>query len=197
MDSLQNAPALQPRESFLTKREVKNLNAGIQELDLKGAVYDWAFLPNELIHAGLANFAVAVRRGVNSVILAGRGAVQRDFEPNRLAVLRRSQNQIQVAAWNRNTTLPGTSLQHRCFRADVPRSDESPLVQRRRRRRAIGPLRVSRHFFRRSEMLGLPVADVRFRRLLIVARRGLDSGARPVTVLRRSRPRHFLSAVSG
>ena len=74
----------------LTKREVENLSAGIQELDLKCAVYDWeALLPNDLIHAGFANFAIAVRSRVNSVVVAGRGAVECDLEANRLAVLRR------------------------------------------------------------------------------------------------------------
>lgn len=36
----------------LTEREVENLSARIQKLDLKGAVCNWeALLPNELIHA--------------------------------------------------------------------------------------------------------------------------------------------------
>src|SRR5277367_6434201 len=82
----------------LTEREVENLSAGIQELNLKCAVGNWeALLPNELIHAGFANFAGAVRPRVNSVVVAGGGAVERELEPNRLAVLRRSQNEVQVA----------------------------------------------------------------------------------------------------
>ena len=94
----------------LTKREVENLSAGIQELDLKCVVYDWeALLPNELVHAGLANFAVAVRPRVNSVVVAGGGTVEPDLEPNRLAVLCRSQNDVQIAGVERNTTLPGTA----------------------------------------------------------------------------------------
>ena len=108
----------------LTERKVENLSAGIQELDLKSSVSNWeALLPNELIHAGFANFAVDVRPRVNSVVVAGRGAVECDFEANRLAVLRWSQNQVQVAAVEPEQDLTGNSLQHSCFGTDIPRTD--------------------------------------------------------------------------
>src|SRR6202790_770727 len=163
----------------LTKREVENLSAGIQELDLKCVVLDWEALPpNDLIHAGLANFAVAVRPRVNSAVVAGSATVERKLEPNRLAVLRRSQNDVQVAGVEAEHNLAGHSLQHRRFRADVPRANESPLVQRGRRRRSVGPARVARHFFGRREILGLPVADVSLWSSLVVARRSLRPGAR-------------------
>jgi hypothetical protein len=42
---------------FLTKREVKGVNARIEEFDLEGSVYDWTFLADELIEARLANLA--------------------------------------------------------------------------------------------------------------------------------------------
>ena len=105
----------------LAKREVENLSAGIRELNLKCAVSNWeALLPDELIHAGFANFAGAVRPRVNSVVVAGGGAVERELEPNRFAVLRRSQNEVKVAGVEAEHELAGHSLQHRRFRADVP-----------------------------------------------------------------------------
>ena len=60
----------------LTKREVKGVNARIEEFDLESSVYDWTFLPDELIEPGLPNFAGAVRGSVNAAIFAGNGAVQ-------------------------------------------------------------------------------------------------------------------------
>jgi hypothetical protein len=41
------------------------LNANIEELDFEGSVYDWTFLPDELIEPGLSNFAGAVRGCAN------------------------------------------------------------------------------------------------------------------------------------
>jgi hypothetical protein len=47
--------------TFLTKRKRKSLNARIEELDLKSPVQYLTLLPDELIKAGLPNFAAAVR----------------------------------------------------------------------------------------------------------------------------------------
>ena len=71
----------------LTKREVQGLNAAIEEFDLEGSVYDWTFLPDELIESGLSNFAGAVRRSVNSAIFAGSAAIQSCDKANRFTVL--------------------------------------------------------------------------------------------------------------
>jgi hypothetical protein len=74
----------------LTKREVEGLNARIEEFDLEGSVYDWTFLPDELIEPGLTDFAGAVRDNVYTAIFAGGGAVQGHLKANGLSVLRRS-----------------------------------------------------------------------------------------------------------
>jgi hypothetical protein len=70
----------------------------IEELDFEGSVYDWTFLPDELIESGLSNFAGAVRGRVNAGVFPGSGAIQSHDKPHRLAVLRGSQHQVQVAA---------------------------------------------------------------------------------------------------
>jgi hypothetical protein len=49
-------------QSLLAKRESKCLNAKIEELDFEGSIYDWTFLPHELIESGLSNFAGASTR---------------------------------------------------------------------------------------------------------------------------------------
>src|SRR5882762_6499372 len=84
--------------SYLAKSKVKGVNARIEEFDLEGSVYNWTFLPDELIEPGLPNFAGAVRGSVNAAIFAGSGAVQCHFEADGLTVLRRSYHQMQVAA---------------------------------------------------------------------------------------------------
>jgi hypothetical protein len=66
------------------------VNAGIEEFNLEGSVYDWTFLPDELIEPGLSNFAGAVWGCVNAVIFAKGGAVQGHLKANGLTVLRRS-----------------------------------------------------------------------------------------------------------
>jgi len=74
----------------LSKREVKSLSAGIEKFDLESSIHDCTFLPDELIKAGLPNFAGAVRGSVNAVIFAKSGAVQSYLKANRFTVPRRS-----------------------------------------------------------------------------------------------------------
>ena len=71
----------------LSKREVKGLNAGIEEFNLEGSIYDWTFLADELIEPGLPNFARAIRGRVNAAIFAGSGAIQSCDKANRFTVL--------------------------------------------------------------------------------------------------------------
>jgi len=75
---------------LLTKREVKGVNARIEEFDFEGPVYDRTFLPDELIKPGLPNFAGAVRGSVNAAVFAGSNAIQSHDEAYWLAILRRS-----------------------------------------------------------------------------------------------------------
>jgi hypothetical protein len=74
----------------LTESEVKGLNAGIKEFDLKSPVLDLPLLPDELIETRFSNLARTVRGGISSMVIAGRGAVQGDLESNGLAMFRRS-----------------------------------------------------------------------------------------------------------
>ena len=70
----------------LTKREIKCVNAKIEELDFEGSIYDWTFLPDELIESGLSNFAGAVLSRVNAGVFPGSGAIQSHDKPHGLAV---------------------------------------------------------------------------------------------------------------
>ena len=112
----------------LTKREIECLNAKIEELDFEGSVYDWTFLPDELIESGLSNFAGAVRGSVNAAIFAGSGAIQSYDKAYWLGVLCRSYHQVQVAAVESEHDLSGHGLEHRALGIDVPRPAQSPMV---------------------------------------------------------------------
>jgi hypothetical protein len=100
---------------LLAKREVKGLDAGIEEFDFEGAVHDWTFLPDELIEPGLTNFAGAVRGSVNAAIFAGSGAIQSNDKAYWLGVLRGSEHQVQVAAVEPEHDLSGHCLEHGAF----------------------------------------------------------------------------------
>ena len=104
----------------LSKREVKGLNAGIEEFNLEGSIYDWTFLADELIEPGLPNFAGAIRGRVNAAIFAGSGAIQPDDKTYRLGVLRRCQHQVQVAAVEPDHNLSRHCLEHGALAINVP-----------------------------------------------------------------------------
>ena len=97
------------------------MNARIEEFNLEGVVYDWTFLPDELIKPGLANLARAVRGCVTAAVFAGSGAVQSYDKAYWLGVLRRSQHQVQVAAVEPEHDLSRHCLEHSALGVDVPR----------------------------------------------------------------------------
>src|SRR5271167_2801446 len=132
----------------LTKREIKCLNANIEELDFEGSVYDWAFLPDELIESGLSNFAGAVLSRINTAVFPGSGAIQSHDKPHGLAVLRRSQHQVQVAAVEAEHDLARHCLQHGAFGINVPRPAQSPMIQREFPGFAENLNQILVHFFR-------------------------------------------------
>ena len=76
--------------NFLAKREIKCLNVRIEDPDFERSVYDWTFLPDELIELRIPNFARAVRGGVDAAIFAGSGAIQSYDKADWLGVLTRS-----------------------------------------------------------------------------------------------------------
>jgi len=57
--------------SLLAKRERKDLDAGIEEFDLEGHVFDRPLLPDELIHPRLSNIARSIGSGIGSMVVAG------------------------------------------------------------------------------------------------------------------------------
>jgi hypothetical protein len=92
------------------------VNAKIEELDFESSVYDWTFLPDELIESGLSNFARAVLSRVNAGVFPGRGAIQPHDKPHGLA-------RFRSRLWNRNTILPGNP----CSTALSPFTFHDPL----------------------------------------------------------------------
>ena len=72
----------------LTKRERKDLNAGVKEFNLKGHVFDRPLLPDELIHPRLSNLAGAIVPGIGSMIALGRGTIELYLEADGHPILR-------------------------------------------------------------------------------------------------------------
>ena len=72
------------------ERERQSPNFGVKEFDLKSAVLYLTLLTDELIETRFSNLAGAVRGGIRSTIVAGRGAVQFHLKANGLTVLRRT-----------------------------------------------------------------------------------------------------------
>ena len=68
---------------------------------------------------------------------------------------------LSADAWDDQMLyLAARGLEHGALGADVPGTDQSPAVQRRSFRRAIGLRDVPAHSIRRCETLAEPVADV-------------------------------------
>src|SRR5512133_283894 len=61
---------------ILAKRERISLYPGIEEIDLEADVFDWSFLPDELVHPRLPNFARAIGAGIRSMIIARSSAIE-------------------------------------------------------------------------------------------------------------------------
>src|SRR5689334_4236972 len=77
---------------WLAESKIKGPSAGIKKFDRKSAIFDLHFLPDELIQTRFSNFPAAIRRGVNSMIVAGRDAIQFHLEANGFTVVPRRQN---------------------------------------------------------------------------------------------------------
>src|ERR1700730_6721438 len=93
---------------WLAERERKSLNTRIKEFNLKNHVFDRPFLTDELIHSRLLNLAQAISGGIASMIVAGCCAtIQRYFETNWRAVLRRTQDHMKVARMEPEHNLAG------------------------------------------------------------------------------------------
>src|SRR5580698_6999798 len=88
-------PRRSPR-SASTKSKREGLRAGIQELDLKGAVLNRILLADELVEAVVDNLPVTLRVGIHSMILSRRLAVNQHAESNRLSVGSRPQHQVHI-----------------------------------------------------------------------------------------------------
>src|SRR5271166_2059753 len=93
----------------LTKREIKCVNAKIEELDFEGSVYDWTFLPDELIESGLSNFAGAVRAGISAGVSPGAAPSSLTTNCTGLPSFAGASTRFRSRLWNRNTILPGTA----------------------------------------------------------------------------------------
>ena len=82
---------------LLPERKRKCLHSRRKKLDPEEPIPHAAFLPDQLIQAAIGHRAHPVLAAVFAVIRAGRLAVQRHAETDRLARARRPQNQMKIA----------------------------------------------------------------------------------------------------
>ena len=87
---------------------------------MKSSVFDCAFLADELVEAMALYCSGAACVGVDAVIVAGRGAVERDFEADGLAIFCRAQNQMQIARVKTEDDFARSGIEDRAFGADLP-----------------------------------------------------------------------------
>src|SRR5580692_5882336 len=151
---------LQTSTRTSTKSEGKRLHARIEEFNFEGPVFNRPLLPDELIQPVLLNRAVAIRVGVAAVILTRWSAVKLNREPNRLAILRRSQHQVQIARMKPKRNLSRSRLQYGAFFAHFPCSGQSPLIQRKTRSQAINLARILGDRLSRSKVFTATVSDI-------------------------------------
>ena len=73
-----------------SKGERKDLDAGIEEFDLKSPVFNLILLSDELIETRFLNRACAINGAIRPTFVAGRGTLHAHLEANGLSVLRRT-----------------------------------------------------------------------------------------------------------
>src|ERR1700679_1658362 len=77
--------------------ESVSLHAGVEEPDLERMVGDRAALPDELVEALPRHDAVARFIDIAAMVVAGRGAVDRDAKSHGLAVRTGPEHQVKIA----------------------------------------------------------------------------------------------------
>src|SRR5580704_2228832 len=160
-----------------SERKGKYLYAGIEKFNFECAVLHFSFLPDQLVQAVFLHHTLALRVGVHAVVFARRGAVDANAKANRLAILARSQNEMQVARMKPEEHFPWGGHQRRMLIAHSPVSGESPLVDGQARRSRVRLWCVFTNRLRRRVILLPRVANVRLRRRdVLESRFGLRAG---------------------
>src|ERR1700733_14328925 len=100
--------------------EGEGLHARIQEFNLESPIFYSSLLADQLIQAMFLHRAGAAGIGVAAVIVAGRGAVDFHHEAHRLAVLRGSKYEVQIARVKAVQNPGVRGLRNRIFEAYIP-----------------------------------------------------------------------------
>src|SRR6185437_8037784 len=156
-------PSAKASASSLPEGEGEGLHAGIEELDLEGAVFNRPLLAHQLIEAMKRDRAQALSVGVGAMVRARGGAVNGDLEADGLAV-RRAQHQVEIPGVEAIDDRPVGLFQNRHLRADFPGAGKTPLIVRGANRRGVGRGFIGFKLLRRGKAHAAAVADVGFRR---------------------------------
>ncbi len=105
--------------------------------NLKGAVLNAAMLANQLIQTIFCHCAVTVRICIHAVVRAGSHAIYRDTKTDRLAILRRPQDEMQIASMKAIANTAGCGKQGCDLTFIFPFANKGPLVEFERSRSSI------------------------------------------------------------
>src|SRR5580698_10759540 len=86
-----------PLLEILAEGEGEGLHTGIEEFDFERAVFDCAFLTDELVETMALDCASSAGVGVAAVVITWSGAVKCDFKADGLAIFRGAEHKMQVA----------------------------------------------------------------------------------------------------
>src|SRR5690606_33472755 len=112
-----------------SESEGKGAGAGIQELDLEGALANAARLADQLIQPLFVDHAAAVLGHVLAGIATRRLAINGDSKAHRLAILAGTEHQVHIARLEAEHQLPTGAIQRGVFLAHRPAASQRPLVE--------------------------------------------------------------------
>jgi hypothetical protein len=105
---------------FLTEGEGEGLHSGIEKFNFESAIFDCAFLADQLIKAMALDCSGAGGVGVAAVVVARGCAVERDFEADGLAIFCGAQNQMQVTRVEAENNFARGGIEDGAFGAYFP-----------------------------------------------------------------------------
>ena len=141
------------------EREGEGLDAGVEELDLELPISDGLRLPDQLVHTGFDNGAVAGFVDVEAVRRSGWLSVEPHAELHR-PVAAGPQDQMEVACVKAEHDAAVDFVEDRGFLADRPIAAQRPMIQSEVFGNGVDAMFVEAGAIDGRESFGASVADV-------------------------------------
>jgi hypothetical protein len=108
-------------------------HTGIEEFDLKGAVYDGPGLADKLIKTIFLQASPSIRVHVEAMIRARRIPIDRDSKANRMALGSVGEHEVKIAGMKAVANAAGCIIERCEFASDRPNTCQAPVVERQGR----------------------------------------------------------------